>query len=255
LRKKKEFFLFSDLKQSAQHLLHDFDKRSSEDKLKRFLNNIIFDQQYSGIAPNTFHQTHITPTKPVSSTYNSSSVFFETPHKPAAPPPLQPATIRSRPSPVVATNKLRPKSLFVTPTVLNDATALSKLQQNRSPTFDITTHSPCSSSTIYDAESILTSSSSSSTPLHHQPRKRMPLYNSLPALNVPQTTDTTTTRNQQCFNNNESGPELDQISDLTSKMFSSEEEEEDEDVGIGVSETSPSSSSTIPSDAERLMQM
>jgi hypothetical protein len=76
-------------------------------------------------------------------------------------------------------------------------------------------------------------------------------------LNVPQIVDSTT-RNQQFFNNNESGPELDQISDLTSKMFSSgeeEEEEEDEDVGLGISGTSTSSSSTIPSDAERLMQM
>jgi hypothetical protein len=83
----------------------------------------------------------------------------------------------------------------------------------------------------------------------------MTLYNSLPTLNVPQTVDMTTARNQQCLNNNnESGPELDQISDLTSKMFSSEEEG-DEDVGLGVSGTSTSSSSTIPSDAERLMQM
>jgi hypothetical protein len=89
----------------------------------------------------------------------------------------------------------------------------------------------------------------------------MTLYNSLPSLNVPQmvdmttTTITTTTHDQKCFNNNnESSPELDQISDLTSKMFSSGEEE-DEDVGLGVSGTSTSSSSTIPSDAERLMQM
>jgi hypothetical protein len=246
--------VFSDLKQTAQHLLHDLDKRSFEDKVKRFLNNIILDQQYSGISYNNFHQILITPTKPVSSTVNSSSFFFETPHKPAAPPPPPPATIRSRPSPVVATNKLRPKSLFVTPTVLNDATALSKLQQNRSPTFDITTHTPCSSSTIHDAESILTSSSSS-TPLYHQQKKRMTLYNSLPTLNVPQPTETTA-RHQQDINNNESGPELDQISDLTSKMFSSEEEVEDEeDVGLGVSGTSTSSSSTMPSDAERLMQM
>ncbi|CAF4479912.1 unnamed protein product, partial [Rotaria sp. Silwood2] len=209
----------------------------------------------------TYHQTHITPTKTVPSGANSSSFFFETPHKAAVPPPPpQPTTTRTRATPITVTNKLRPKSLFVTPTVLNDATALSKLQQNRSPTFDITTHTPCSSSTIYDAESILTSSSLS-TPLIHQQRKRMTLYNSLPTLNVPQTNDmiTTTTvaaRNQQCSNNNnnESGPEFDQISDLTSKMFSSEEED-DEDVGLGVSGTSTSSLSTIPSDAERLMQM
>ncbi|CAF2452013.1 unnamed protein product [Rotaria sp. Silwood2] len=252
---------FNDLKQSAQHLLHDLDKRSMEDKVKRFLNHIILDQQYSGISSSTYHQTHITPTKTVPSGANSSSFFFETPHKAAVPPPPpQPTTTRTRATPITVTNKLRPKSLFVTPTVLNDATALSKLQQNRSPTFDITTHTPCSSSTIYDAESILTSSSLS-TPLIHQQRKRMTLYNSLPTLNVPQTNDmiTTTTvaaRNQQCSNNNnnESGPEFDQISDLTSKMFSSEEED-DEDVGLGVSGTSTSSLSTIPSDAERLMQM
>jgi hypothetical protein len=213
----------------------------------------------------TFHQTHVTPTKTIPSAVNSSSFFFETPHKVA--PVAQPITTRTRALPIAAANKLRPKSLFVTPTVLNDATALSKLQQNRSPTYDIAIHTPRSSSTICDAESILTSSSSSSssssTPLSHQQRKRTTLYNSLPTLNVPQTVDSTmtrtTTRNEQCFNNNnnnnnnnESGPELDQISDLTSKMFSSGEEE---DVGLGVSGTSTSSSTTIPSDAERLMQM
>ena len=148
----------------------------------------------------------------------------------------------------------------MTPTVLNDAAALSKLQQNRSPTFDKTDLTPCSSSTICDAESILTSSSSS-TSLCRQQRKRTTLYNSLPTLNVPQSVDvsmtTAITHNQQYFdnsddnnlNNNESGPELEQISDLTSKMFSSEDEVE-EDVGLGVSGTSTSSSSTIPSDAE-----
>jgi hypothetical protein len=47
---KKNFVLFSDLKQSAQQLLHDLDKRSMEDKVKRFLNNIILDQQYTGIS-------------------------------------------------------------------------------------------------------------------------------------------------------------------------------------------------------------
>ncbi len=40
---------FSDLKLSAKHLLLDLDKRTTEDKIKRFLNNIILDQQYSGI--------------------------------------------------------------------------------------------------------------------------------------------------------------------------------------------------------------
>ena len=89
----------------------------------------------------------------------------------------------------------------------------------------------------------------------------MPLYNSLPALNAPQAVDATTrdhqsgvsgelTNSNNNNNNNESGPELDLISNFTSKMFSSGEEEEveeDEDVGLGVSDTS--STSTIPSEA------
>ena len=95
----------------------------------------------------------------------------------------QPVTRRSRGSPIVRKTKLRPKSIFVTPTILIGAAALSKLQQNRNPAYDITIHTPCSSSTIYDADSILTSSSSSSTPRYHQQSKRMTLYNSLPTLN------------------------------------------------------------------------
>ncbi|CAF3939774.1 unnamed protein product [Rotaria magnacalcarata] len=262
---------FNDLKQSAQHLLHDLDKKSTvDDKVKRFLNHIILDQQHFGIPSSTYNQTHITPTKAVPLIANSSVGFLETPHKAPVPPPPPPDTTRAHAALITVTNKLRPKSLFVTPTVLNDATALSKLRQNRSSTFDLTSHTPCSSSTICDAESILTSSSPSTSPIYQQ-RKRVTLYNSLPSLNVPQTMDVTTTtkatavaaaRNQQCFddnnlNNNESGPELDQISDLTSKMFSSEDEEDhdDEDAGLGISGTSTSSLSTIPSDAEQLIQM
>ncbi|CAM4927822.1 unnamed protein product [Rotaria socialis] len=265
---------FNDLKQSAQHLLHDLDKKSIvEDKVKRFLNHIILDQQHSGLPSSTYNQTHITPRKAVPSIVNSSVCFLETPHKAPVPPPPSPGTTRAHATLITVTDKLRPKSLFVTPTVLNDATALSKLRQNQSPTFDLTNHTPCSSSTICDAESILTSSSPS-TSLIYQQRKQVTLYNSLPSLNVPQTIDVATTtkatvvvaaaRNQQCFddnnlNNNESGPELDQISDLTSKMFSSEDEDEedhdDEDAGLGISETSASSLSTTPSDAEQLIQI
>jgi hypothetical protein len=194
-----------------------------------------------------FHQT---PTKATSSTVNPSIFRFETPYKQSATPVPQPTTSRSRISPVPVTNKLRPKSLFVTPTVLNDSKAIFKFQENQSPTrIDITS---CSSSTIDDADSILTSSSSSSTSLYYQQRKRSTLYNSLSSLTVPKTMDLTKlTRNQQVYNN-ESGAELDQISDLTSKMFSSGEEE---DVAINDVNTSTSSSSTIPSDAERLMHV
>ncbi|CAF4355001.1 unnamed protein product, partial [Adineta steineri] len=40
---------FNDLKQAAKYLLLDLDKRSADDKIKRFLNNIILDQQFTGI--------------------------------------------------------------------------------------------------------------------------------------------------------------------------------------------------------------
>jgi hypothetical protein len=164
---------------------------------------------------------------------------LETPRKPAAAPPPPPTTSRSHVSSIVATSKIRPKSLFVTPTILNDSKALSKFQDNRSPTIDITY---ASSSTIDDADSTLTSSSSTS--LHYQQRKRNTLYNSLPSLILPTTVDITKTTidNQQTYNN-ESSLELDQISDLTSKMFSSGDEE---DVPISDTSTSTSSSSVIP---------
>ena len=54
LKTKNEFSVsylsFSDLKQSAQQILHDLDNRSIEDKVKRFLNNIINDQRQYGIS-------------------------------------------------------------------------------------------------------------------------------------------------------------------------------------------------------------
>ena len=214
----------------------------------------------SSLFNSSFHPTHTTPTRANSSAVHSSSFLFETPHKASAPPvpSSQIATSRARPCPTVATTKLRPKSLFVTPTVLNDTDALSRLRQNQSPTYDLSMHTPSSSSTICDAESILTTSSSSSTPsttpLYQKHGKRMTFHHSLPALNLPQTigeATITAAQRQDAFNNDESGPELDQISDLTSKMFSSEEE--DDDVGIGISDDSITSSSTVPSVAEQLI--
>lgn len=49
LKERFVFFFCSDLKQSAQQLLHDLDKRSMEDRVKRFLNNIVLDQQQTAI--------------------------------------------------------------------------------------------------------------------------------------------------------------------------------------------------------------
>lgn len=247
---------FSDLQQSAQHLLHDLDKRLIEEKIKRFLSQLV--DSHSNFSSNNY-QSHTTPTK------SNPSYFFETPHKATGPPSsIPPATSRSRPTPLTTSTKLRPKSLFVTPTILNDATALSKLQQSRNP--DPMTLSPSSSSTICDAESILTSSSSSTSLSQQQQMKRMTFYTSLPTLNHLTNIEMITNENENqlrhrstCFhpNHNESGPEFDLISDLTSKMFSSDDDEEDveEDRGIGDSETSTSTSSALPSDAERLIQL
>ncbi len=195
-----------------------------------------------------FHQTHITPIKTVPSNLNSPSFFFETPHKPTAAPSVQPATHRSHAPPNTATSKLRPKSLFVTPTILNDSKILSKFQVNQSPIIDIT---HCSSSTIDDADSTLTSSSSIS--LYYQQRKRNTMYNSLPSLVEPANIDMTKTTKYYQVYNNDSGPELDEISNLTSKLFSSLDEEDIPIVDINISTTS--SSSTMPSDAEKLIFM
>lgn len=197
---------------------------------------------------------------------NSSVHFLETPHKANGPSSsIPPVTSRSRPTPLPPSTKLRPKSLFVTPTVLNDANALSKLQQHRPHSnHDPLTLTPCSSSTICDAESLLTtSSSSSSISLAEQQAKRMTLYTSLPTLNHLPNIDLNTATETQLIHHatcchqthNESGPDLDQISDLTSKIFGSDDEvdEAEEDGGIGISDTS--TSTTLPSDAERLMQM
>jgi len=193
----------------------------------------------------SFDQTHVTPTA-----VNPSSFLFETPQKAEVAPIVQPTTTRPHASPNPSINKLRPKSLFITPNVLNDSKALSKFQNNRNPINDVT---HCSSSTIDDADSTLTSSSSTS--LYYQHQKRTNLYNSLPSLTVPTNIDITkiitTTENQHIYNN-ESSPELDQISNLTSKMFSSGDEE---DLLNGDSNTSTSSSSTISFDAKKLIYM
>lgn len=104
--------------------------------------------------------------------------------------------------------KLRPQSLFITPNVLNDSNALSKLENHR-----LGNSCSSSSSTIDDADSTIVSFPS--TALLAQQRKRSMLFNSFPSL----------IRTNNYFN--ESGHELDQISDLTSKMFGSDDDEED----------------------------
>ncbi|CAF0716854.1 unnamed protein product [Adineta steineri] len=233
---KKQIFIyeqqFKNLKQTAQYLLYDLDNRSFEEKIKQFLNNILNDKYHERINTSSYHhhQAHMTPTRSV----DSSSLFFETPHK-----STQPTTYRRE-------KKFRPKSLFITPTILNDSKILSKFRDHRSPTIDIT---QCSSSTIDDADSTLTSSSSES--LHYQQRKRNTLYNSLPLLNQPPNIDMTRF-NQMYNNNNESSPEFDEISNLTSKIFSSEN---DDDIPIRDINISTTSSSTMTSDAEKLISM
>jgi len=178
----------------------------------------------------SFHQT---PT-------NGNSCFFETLHKPEViPSSNQPVPTRTYVSPTNSiNNKLRPKSLFITPNILNDSKVLSKLHNNTNRTFDITY---CSSSTIDDADSTITSSSS-------EQRKYPTLNHNLPISKV-----INKTKEYQQIYRNESGPELDQISDLTSKLFGSGDEE---DLPNGDMNTSTSSSSsTIPSDAEKLIHM
>jgi hypothetical protein len=79
------------------------------------------------------------------------------------------------------------------------------------------------------------------------------MYNSLPSLIKPTNIDMTKTTKYYQVYNNDSGPELDEISNLTSKLFSSLDEEDIPIVDINISTTS--SSSTMPSDAEKLIFM
>ncbi|UJR29975.1 hypothetical protein I4U23_017522 [Adineta vaga] len=237
---------FKNLKQSAQYLLHDVNNRSIEDKIKQFLNNILHDQCQEKLSSSPVHQVHITPSKPV----NSTSVYFQSPQK--SSPILtssQPTAHRTHISPSISTNKFRPKSLFVTPTILNDSKILSKFRDHRNSTVDIT---QCSSTTIDDADSTLTSSSSIS--LYYPQRKRTNLYNSLPVLTQSTNVDLSRTRKYHPILNNESGEELDEISNLTSKIFSSGDEDAIpiRDINISTSSSSTASTSRI-SDAERLI--
>jgi hypothetical protein len=166
---------------------------------------------------------------------NSPSYFFETPHKPEVlPSSNQSVKTRTYVSPNLINNKHRLKSLFITPKILNDSNAFSKLHNKPNTNFDITY---CSSSTIDDADSTMTSSSS-------QQQEYRKLNPNSPISNK--------TKQYQQIYRNESGPELDQISDLTSKMFGSGDED---DLPNGNMNISTSSSSSIPSDAEKLIHM
>ncbi|CAF1275535.1 unnamed protein product [Adineta ricciae] len=237
---------FKNIKQSAQCLLHDVNNRSVEDKMRQFLNNILHDQHEAKISPSTVHQIHVTPLKSV----NSSPLYFTSPQKPnvilrSSQPPI--AAHRTHVSSTKTTNKFRPKSLFVTPTILNDSNVLSKFRDHRDPTVDITQYS---SSTIDDADSTLTSSSSSISLCYPQ-RKRNNLYNSLPSLNHSSNINCPKITKYRENYNNESDPELDEISNLTSKLFSSEDQMDIPIHDVNISTSSSSTPSTRLSDAER----
>ena len=180
-------YFSSEFKQSARELSSDLNSRMTEEKIRRFLNRILLDQSPAK-APTIIHR---------------STSFFErsNPNKNA---PVHIRTHEKHP-------KLRPQSLFITPNVLNDSSALSKLDNQRTVNFDRKYDS--SSSTIDDADSTIVSLSASS--LIVQQRKRSILHNSYPSL---------IRIGNHC---NESGQELDQISNLTSKMFGSDDDEED----------------------------
>lgn len=198
----------------------------------------------------TFPETHLDPVRSVRSSFKPSSILFEIPNKFVNTSETKSTTFQLYASPMGITNKFRQKSLFVSPIILNDSNLLSQIQYNRNPIVNVLR---CSSSTIDDADSILLSSSS--TQLSYQERKHNTLYKSLPILptfNHADLGNTTLQMDKKQYSNDESGPELDQISDLTSKMFSSNDEE---DFLIVDNSTSTSSSITISSDAEKLEYM
>ncbi|CAF3736537.1 unnamed protein product [Rotaria socialis] len=240
----------NNLKQSAKNLLHDLNNHSIEDQVQPFLNNIQIDQKYDGVIKNSFQETQITSTKSASSVFKPASILFEIPPTVANRSPFQSSTFQSYSLPIGSTNNARETSLFVNPPILNDSNVLSKFQYNKSPN---TNTACCSSSTIDDADSILVSSFS--TLLSYDQRKRNTFCHSLPLLPIPTNIDITKTPKQihrQHISNDDSDPDFDQISDLTSKMFNSEDEA---DFLIVVKSTSTSSSTNISADAEKLAYM
>lgn len=152
------------------------------------------------------------------------SILLDT--KRSNPTQISPIRIRTREK----SPRLRPQSLFVIPNVLNDTNALSRLENHR-------TVNSSSSSTIDDADSTIISFPS--TPFLAQQRKRSMLHNSFPSL----------IRTGNYFN--ESGQELDQISDLTSKMFDSDDEE---DLRKDLIDFSTTSSSIISLPKDKYLQ-
>jgi hypothetical protein len=88
---------------------------------------------------------------------------------------------------------------------------------------------------------------STMTPSSSQQRKYRKLHPTLPISTILDKI-----KQYQQISRNESGPELDQISDLTLKMFGSGDED---DLPNGNMNISTSSSSSIPSDAEKLIHM
>lgn len=182
------------------------------------------------------------------STFKPSSIVFEIPKRTVIDDQVRLSAFQSYISTKDKTNTVREQSHFINPIILNDSNALLKFQYNQIPNTDIT----CSSSTtIDDADSMLLSSSS--TLLSYQQRKHDSLYNSLPILPTSLNADTRkrmTKIYKHQVSNDDSGPELDQISDLTSKIFSSGDEE---NVLIVDNSVSMSSSITIPSYTEKIV--
>lgn len=187
--------------------------------MKRFLHQILLDKNES---------------KP-STTIHRSTSFFEQSNP---PPKTAPVRIRTHEK----NSKLRPQSLFITPNILNDSHALSKLDNHQTVNFD---RKSSSSSTIDDADSTILSLSSSS--LLIQQRKRSIFHHSYPSL----------IRMNRTGNNNynESGQELDQISNLTSKIFGSDVDEEDLRNDLrNISSTTITSSSNLSSTNDKFLQ-
>ena len=135
------------------------------------------------------------------------------------PPDASPSRATSMPSAVV---KTRAQSLLMIPTVLNNSQATRDVDAELNAPLRLLS---CSSSTIDDADSDLTSLSHAPAIVHHPRHRCSSFHHSYPMLNLPSSNPMRQEENPELSSSNDhSDGELKQISDLTSKLFGSSED-------------------------------
>ena len=156
---------------------------------------------------------------------------------------LPPHASQSRATSMPSAVRTRPKSLQIIPTILNDSQTTRDFDAELNAPLCLTS---CSSSTIDDADSNLTSSLHASATTPGRRQRRSSFYHSYPLLNLSSSNPIRQGDNPELSTSyDHSDGELKQISDLTSKLFGSSEDLSLEDRSL--------SSSMLSRDAEQTL--